>query len=67
MRTAVISDYVLGLMGKLKTDKTLGPDGIHLRVLKEFKCEIVDLLRKICNMCLLSIPIPEEWKVASLT
>lgn len=35
--------------GKLKTEKSPGPDGIHSRVLKELRCEIVHLLTHICN------------------
>lgn len=46
-QTVVLRDEVLGRIDKIKTDKLPGPGGIHLRVLKGVKYEIVDLLTKI--------------------
>ncbi|XP_061469435.1 uncharacterized protein LOC133378834 isoform X1 [Rhineura floridana] len=63
----VTREEVLGLIDNIKTDKSLGPDDIHLRVLKELKGEIADLLTKICNLSLGSSSVPEDWKVANVT
>lgn len=54
-------------MGKLKTDKSLGPDGLHLRVLREFKWAIVGLLTRMCNLPPNSAVVPEDWRVADIT
>lgn len=35
-------EKVLEQIDKLNSCKSPGPDGIHQRVLKEFKCEIAD-------------------------
>lgn len=47
-------------LGKLKNDKSLSPDGTHLRVLKELRCEIANLLTYICIKSLNSAIVPEE-------
>lgn len=52
-----------GNIKKLKINKSLGPDGIHTRVLKE-KCDFADLPGKICNFIL--TPVPEDWKTANV-
>ena len=62
----VTREEVMRLLDNLKTDKSPGPDGIHPRVLKELKCELVDLLTKICNLSLNSASVPEDWKVANV-
>lgn len=39
---------ILYLIHKLNVDKSLGPDGTRLRVVKELKGEIEELLAKMC-------------------
>lgn len=45
------TEGVPSLVDKLDINKSLGPDGIHPRVLKELKGEIVKLLAKCVNCC----------------
>lgn len=47
--------------------KAPGINGIHSRFLKELKCEIADLLTKICNLSLRSAFVPEDWKADNVT
>lgn len=50
--TEAMKDDILCLIGRLNTKKLLGPGGIQLRILKEFKCEVIYLLAKICKISL---------------
>lgn len=63
----MIKDEILDLLEKLKTGKSPDPDGIHPRVLKELRNEIVVLLVDICNPSLISASAPEDWKVKNVT
>lgn len=45
-----VGTSVLGLLAKLKTTRSPGPDDKDLRVLKEFQCETTDLLISIHNL-----------------
>lgn len=45
----------------------LGPDSIHLRLLREHKCDIDDVLTYICNLLLYSAAVPEGWRLANVT
>uniref|UniRef100_K7F105 Reverse transcriptase domain-containing protein n=1 Tax=Pelodiscus sinensis TaxID=13735 RepID=K7F105_PELSI len=58
---------VLEQIEKLNVNKSLGPDGIHPRVLKELKWEIAELLSVVCNLSFKSASIPNDWKVANVT
>lgn len=60
LRTNSGEKEVLELIDTLQTKNSLGPDGIHPRVLKEVKYEIANLLNKICNMSLRSASVLEE-------
>lgn len=46
----VTEGEVLKLTGKLESKESLGPAGIHWRVLKELKCQTVDLFAKMCKI-----------------
>lgn len=48
----VIIVEVLDLLKKLKSNKSVGPEGIHLRILKGLICGIVILLKSIWNLLL---------------
>ncbi|CAM4644795.1 unnamed protein product [Lepidochelys kempii] len=37
------------------------------RVLKELKCEIVELLTVVCNLSFKSATVPNDWKIANVT
>ena len=51
---------ILYLIDKLNIDKSLGPDGTHLRVVKELKGEIGELLAKTCKCSLQRDVTPES-------
>ncbi|CAM4722295.1 unnamed protein product, partial [Lepidochelys kempii] len=59
-------EEVLEQTDKLNSNKSLGPDGIHLRVLKELKCEIAGLLTGICNLSFKSTSVPNDWRIANV-
>lgn len=51
---------ILYIIDKLNVDKSLGPDGTCLRVLKELKGEIGELLAKMCKCLLKRDVMPES-------
>ncbi|CAM4590202.1 unnamed protein product, partial [Caretta caretta] len=63
----VTLEKVLELTEKLNSNKSPEPDGIHPRVLKELKCEIVELLTMVCNLSFKSATVPNDWKKANVT
>ncbi|CAM4478491.1 unnamed protein product [Lepidochelys kempii] len=63
----VTLEEVLELIEKLNSNTSPGPDGIHPRVLKELKCEIVELLTMVCNLSFKSATVPNDWKRANVT
>lgn len=58
-------DEVLDLIWKLKMAKFPGPDGIHLSVPKELRCEIVYGIH-IWKLPLYSATVPKDWRVANV-
>lgn len=54
-------------MWEIKPCKSPVPDGTYLRVLKEFRYEIADLLRDIRNLSQNSATYPEVWRIANVT
>uniref|UniRef100_A0A8C3H706 Reverse transcriptase domain-containing protein n=1 Tax=Chrysemys picta bellii TaxID=8478 RepID=A0A8C3H706_CHRPI len=66
-RIEVSREEVLELIDKLNINKSPGPDGIHPRVLKELKSEVVELLTKVCNLSFKSASVPNDWKLANVT
>ncbi|CAM4600474.1 unnamed protein product, partial [Lepidochelys olivacea] len=57
---------VLELIEKFSSNKSPGPDGIYPRVLKELKCEIVELLTMACNLSFKSATVPNDWKISNV-
>eukprot|EP00061_Rhincodon_typus_P005232 g24496.t1 len=64
---AIIEEKVLEKQNGLKVDRSLGPDGLHPRVLKEIAEEIVEALVMIFQESLESGSVPEDWKIANVT
>eukprot|EP00061_Rhincodon_typus_P017913 g46844.t1 len=62
---AITKEKVLGKLKGLKVVKLPGPDGLHLRVLKEMAEEIVEALVVIFLESLESGRVPEDWKLAN--
>ncbi|CAM4694812.1 unnamed protein product [Caretta caretta] len=60
-------EEVLELTDQLNCNKSLGPDGIHPRVLKELPCEIPEPLTMVCNLSFKSASAPSDWKIANVT
>ncbi|CAM4529159.1 unnamed protein product [Caretta caretta] len=67
LQIEVTLEEVLELIEKLNRNKSLGPDGIHPRVLKELKCEIAELLTMVCNLSFKSATVLSDWKIANVT
>ncbi|XP_076036825.1 uncharacterized protein LOC143022485 [Oratosquilla oratoria] len=55
------------VIDKLQRDKSPGPDGLHPRILKEVKAEIISPLKLIFNSSLQTSKIPVDWKIANIT
>eukprot|EP00061_Rhincodon_typus_P001447 g14812.t1 len=64
---AVTKEKVLKKLIGMKVDKSPGPDGLHLRVLKEIAEEIVEVLVGIFQESLESGRVTEDWKIANVT
>ncbi|XP_066914556.1 uncharacterized protein [Clytia hemisphaerica] len=52
---------------ELDTNKSLGPDEIHPKMLKELVDEIAEPLSRIMNKTLTERELPEDWKLAHVT
>lgn len=50
-----------------KKIKSLGPNIIQSRILKELRCEIPYLLTKMCKFSFKSAAMAEEWNVGNVT
>lgn len=61
-----ISEKVMDQPEKLNCNQSVGPDGIHLRALKEPKTNASELLTKICNLSLKTATVSEDWRVAKV-
>ena len=54
-------------LNKLDCHKSMGPDRLHLRVLRELAEVIAELLSAIYQHSWLSGEIPEDWRLANVT
>ncbi|NWI57793.1 RTJK polymerase, partial [Calyptomena viridis] len=54
------------LLGHLDVHKSMGPDGIHPRVMREFADELVRLLSIIYQELWLTGEVPDDWKLANV-
>ncbi|KAK4827692.1 hypothetical protein QYF61_020826 [Mycteria americana] len=55
------------LLHHLDTHKSMGPDGIHPRVLRELVVEIAKPLSIIYQHSWLTVEVPDDWRLASVT
>jgi len=55
------------LLCHLDTYKSMGPDGIHPRVLRELAGEVAKPLSIIYQQCWLTGEVPDDWRIASTT
>ena len=64
--TTFTEEQVLKELSKLKVDKSMGPDGIHPRILKELRGVLAKPLTELFNQSLITGVIPEDWKIANV-
>ncbi|KFP32962.1 RNA-directed DNA polymerase from mobile element jockey, partial [Colius striatus] len=60
-------EEVKGLLAKLKAHKSMGPDGIHPRMLRELADVISKPLSIIFEQSWRTGKVPEDWRKASVT
>ncbi|KAK4828567.1 hypothetical protein QYF61_027657 [Mycteria americana] len=60
-------DAVNDLLCHLDTHKSMGPDGIHLRVLRELAEELAKPLSIIYQQSWLTGEVPDNWRLANVT
>ena len=63
----ITSEDVRQLFGKLKTSKSLGPDGLHPRVLVEQTDQLLEPLKTIFRRSLIEGQLPQDWKDGNIT
>ncbi|KFV67126.1 hypothetical protein N307_07277, partial [Dryobates pubescens] len=59
-------ESVRDLQRHLDPHKSMGPDGIHPRVLRELADELAKLLSIIFQQSWLTGEVPEDWKLANV-
>ncbi|KFP94151.1 hypothetical protein N329_12582, partial [Haliaeetus albicilla] len=59
-------EAVNDLLCHLDTHKSMGPDGIHLRVLRELAEELAKPLSIIYQQCWSTWEVPEDWRLANV-
>ncbi|RMC06694.1 hypothetical protein DUI87_16135 [Hirundo rustica rustica] len=55
------------LLKCLDIHKSMGPDGIHPRVMRELADEVAEPLSIICHQSWLTGEVPDDWKLANVT
>ncbi|KFO99550.1 hypothetical protein N300_13699, partial [Calypte anna] len=63
----ILKDTVSDLLRCLDPHKSMGPDGIHPRVMKELVEELAKPLAIIYQQSWLTGDIPDDWKLANVT
>ncbi|KGL75218.1 hypothetical protein N309_13708, partial [Tinamus guttatus] len=63
----VEEDWVRDYLGKLDTHKSMGPDGMHPRVLRELAGVIAEPFSIIFERSWRPGEVPEDWKKAKVT
>ncbi|KFW88407.1 hypothetical protein N305_02125, partial [Manacus vitellinus] len=54
-------------LSHLDPHKSMGPDGIHPRVMRELAEELTKLLSIIYQQSWLTVEVPDDWKLANVT
>ncbi|KFW77280.1 RNA-directed DNA polymerase from mobile element jockey, partial [Manacus vitellinus] len=63
----VIQDEtVIDLLSHLDTHKSMGPDGIHPRVIRELAEDLAKPLSIIYQQSWLTGEVPDDWKLANI-
>jgi len=62
----ITSDGVQKLLENLNPNKSMAPDQIHLRVLKQLSTAVSPILTVIFNKSLHSGEVPEDWRKANV-
>jgi len=62
----VTTPGVLKLLSQLDVRKSMGPDGISPRILKETSREVAPILTFIFNQLLSSGVVPQDWRLANI-
>ncbi|KAF4798796.1 RNA-directed DNA polymerase from mobile element jockey-like protein [Turdus rufiventris] len=66
-RSPVIQEEAVGeLLSCLDVHKSMGPDGIHPRVMRELADELAKLLSIIYEQSWLTGEVPDDWKLANV-
>ncbi|XP_017669160.1 PREDICTED: LOW QUALITY PROTEIN: RNA-directed DNA polymerase from mobile element jockey-like [Lepidothrix coronata] len=60
-------DVVIDLLNQLDPNKSMGPDGIHPRVMRELAEELAKPLSIIFQQSWLSGKVPDDWRLANVT
>ncbi|KFO62940.1 hypothetical protein N302_11279, partial [Corvus brachyrhynchos] len=60
-------EAVRELLRHLDIHKSMGPDGIHLRVMRELAEELAKPLSTIYQESWLTGEVPDDWKLANVT
>ena len=63
---AVSKDGVIKLLKGLNPSKALGPDELHLRVLKELTTELGPVFAHLFQQSIVTGEIPKEWSLANI-
>ncbi|KFP08044.1 hypothetical protein N300_02900, partial [Calypte anna] len=63
----ILKDTVSDLLSCLDPHKSMGPDGIHPRVMRELAEELAKPLSIIYQQSWLTGDIPDDWKLANVT
>ena len=63
----IIKETVKKKLDKLNISKSPGPDGIHLRLLREVSMSLCTPLARICETSNKTGLLPEDWKCANIT
>lgn len=63
----ITKEKINKVLQRLKINKSPGPDGIHPRVVKEMREELLEPLRILFNSSLEEGIVPEDWKNAHIT
>ncbi|KFQ72077.1 hypothetical protein N335_02796, partial [Phaethon lepturus] len=60
-------EAVKGMLSHLDTHKSMGPDGIHPRVLRELAEKLAKPLSIIYQQSWLRREVPEDWRLVNVT